>query len=187
MLNVYSCWNICAEHDDTSWNCGGRGGGGNKERLRRGLSAVPGRGSGGNPRAWGPPLLTEQPRGQESTHPRSLLFAPPGLLRDGRGRPLTSSTRTVEFRVMKGMERETPPQEIGQIFFSPFKKLKTKKKKHQIRWGRPQCLPSGQLDRWVLQSPAGFQEMVLWVEKKLFPVLEWAQGKKYVLKKPNPK
>ena len=134
------------------------------QSLGEGLEGTPGL---GDP----PPHTAASGAGTYTSQITSL--SPPGLLRDGRGRPLTSSTRTVEFSwVMKGMERETPPQEIGQIFFSPFKKLKTKKKKHQIRWGRPQCLPSGQLDRWVLQSPAGFQEMVLWVEKKLFPVLE---------------
>lgn len=57
---MYSCWNICAEHDDTRWNRGGRGGGAGEGRLwgRRNKAPEPAAGAqGGSPHFSGASAL----------------------------------------------------------------------------------------------------------------------------------
>lgn len=47
---MYSCWNICAEHDGTSWDCWGGGGREGGEGTGWGQSPNEGQGQAGAPR-----------------------------------------------------------------------------------------------------------------------------------------
>lgn len=111
MLNMYSCWNICAEHDDTSCNRGARGGGaarggyggGETQPLSLGLE----------PRGGPPTFRVPQPLCPPPSSRLAPLPCPssPGVTRGGAGAAKTPCL-TGGIKAIEGLEGEIFAQEI---------------------------------------------------------------------------